>query len=60
MIIKEVEVSASNLMEVILDKSNYVIRKRYSGDEFVMQPIMDAEIKQLLDKDTIVIKIVED
>lgn len=59
MFIKKIEVNSDNLMEVIRDTSVYVIKKDYFKDGYRMARIGDADVKDILSDNVLIIKIME-
>ena len=59
MYIKKIEVTASNLMEVVTDSSVYAIKKSSWNDEYRMVAIADADVKDVLSDKVAIIKIIE-
>lgn len=53
----QIKVTKENVVEVAMDKSNYVIRKLTLFDEFAMQPANRISVTDLLSEDNIVIKL---
>lgn len=59
MFIKQIEVTEKNLMEVITDDSVYVIKRCRLFNRMEMVQIGDADVKDILADNAIIIKIIE-
>lgn len=54
-------VTKANLMEVITDDSVYVIKRNlFNKNRFVMEPIAEADVKDLLSGDVIIVKVTKE
>ncbi len=57
--IKTVSVTSENVMEVITNPKVHIIKKRWADQGYTMKPIADADVKDLLTNDVVIIEIVE-
>jgi hypothetical protein len=56
--ISVIGVTKANLMDIITDESVYVIKKAWlRKDEFMMEPVKNADVKDLLSGDVLIVKI---
>ena len=55
--ISVVGINKANLMEVIMDDSVYVIKKKWCGDGFQMIPVKSADVKDLMSEDVLIVRI---
>lgn len=59
--ISVIKVTRANLMDVIMDDSMYVIKNHWMRkNRYEMIPIVDADVKDLLSDDVIVVSIVKE
>lgn len=50
-------VNKANLMEVITDDSNYVIKKAWLANDWMMIPIKKADVNDLLSDNVLIVKV---
>lgn len=59
--ISVIGVTKANLMDVISDDSVYVIKNDYfNKDRWMMKPVKDADVSDLLSDDALIVKITKD
>lgn len=57
MTIEIINIDHINMMEVVTDPEVYVIRKGYFGKGFMLQPIVEAPVEEILNKKNIIVRI---
>jgi hypothetical protein len=58
--ISVIGITKANLMDVITDRSVYVIKKRWTRDSYDMTPIEEADVKDLFSEDVLIVRITKE
>lgn len=52
-----IKIDEVNMMEIVTDHEVYVIRKGYFGKGLMLQPIIEAPVEEVLNKENLIVRI---